>query len=155
MLSSSKIVNFVQWVEIDSYFINKKVFFREDPFLPKKDFLVDKIKSKGFPSSFDVKVLQKWYAYICGGVYTEKLEKIFLHTINCKYMPLNVVYVFLCSVLNPVLFWNCSSNMDAQIRFPQKWFFTIFIQFKLRQPFQVSFLKPVLESHDVCNRSPV
>ena len=49
---------------------------------------------------------------------------LFLRTIKCNYMSLNSVmelsiwkgneHLFLCSALNPVLLWNCSSNMATQ-----------------------------------------
>ena len=55
--------------------------------------------------------------------FIQKFIEHISHTIKYKYMSLNIAmklsvlegngHVFLCSVLNPVLFWNCSSNMGA------------------------------------------
>ena len=126
ILSSNKIINFVEWVEIETCVVNK-IFNWE-----KMDFLAN-----AFPSSFVVKKKKKGkerfllvFFYIFDlHIYLLSFIQIiisilFLRTIKCNYMSLNVVmelsiwkgneHLFLCSALNPVLLWNCSSNMATQ-----------------------------------------
>ena len=82
-----------------------------------------------------------WYTQIYVNFIQKIIEKI--TRLNVKYMFLNAEmeksvqeengHVFCCSVLNPVLFWNRSSNMRASrtVGAPKN-DFSISIHFKLK-----------------------
>ena len=130
-----KIINFVEWVEIKNCFIKKNVFWGWKGF--HRVLLLRYCKNK------------KWKRYFLAGIFyiidihiyvldfiQKNREFSFAQLYVSTYMSLNAGmelpiwkgngHVFSSSVLNAVLFWNCSSDMGAQTFLPPKMIFLYF-----------------------------
>ena len=143
ILSSNKIIKFVDWVGLESYSFNKTFFSGKkdngaswQKFFPwvlqimysEKDKWKRDFYSRYF-LVFDIRMCMVSFIQIC---------LVNIRTGKCTYMSLMVEwretpiwegdgYVFSCSLFNPVLFWNCSSNMGTQIFVSKKQFLSIYI----------------------------